>query len=47
MRSRDGTIIAMLFCLTLYIPYKLLKKLTVWAVKQIRTAYKRKRAVDH
>lgn len=43
MRSKDGTIIAMLFCLTLYIPYKLLKMLTVWAVKRIRTACKHKK----
>ena len=40
MRGSDGKIIALLVCLSLWLPYTLLKKLIVWLIKKSKKVYK-------
>lgn len=40
MRGNDGKIIALLFCLSFWLPYTLLKKLTVCLIKKSKKACK-------
>lgn len=40
MRGSDGKIIALLFCLSFWLPYTLLKKLIVWLIQKSKKVYK-------
>lgn len=40
MRGSDGKIIALLFCLSFWLPYTLLKKLIMWLIQKSKKACK-------
>lgn len=40
MRGNDGKIIALLFCLSFWLPYTLLKKMIVWLIRKSKKACK-------
>lgn len=40
MRGNDGKIIALLFCLSFWLPYTLLKKLVLWLIQKSKKACK-------
>lgn len=40
MRGSDGKIIALLFCLSFWLPCTLLKKLIVWLIQKSKKVYK-------
>lgn len=40
MRGSDGKIIALLFCLSFWLPYTLLKNLIMWLIQKSKKIYK-------